>query len=137
MILKEFKAEEHFEELANWWIFWRWYAHPQPIMFSDIGYVVECDGQNICAGWLYTTNSTIASIEWVVSNPYTPREVNDKCLDFLIECLSQRALKEGSKVVITSIKKEVLGKRLERLGFIKGDSDITQYSRIEWPQPHR
>jgi hypothetical protein len=127
---KEFKANLHFEELAAWWKFWRWTNHPVPGMLSDIGYVVELDGVNICAGWLYTTNSLIGSMEFIVSNPHVEAALRSQALDFLIEQLSKRNTKEGKRVFMTSIKNEALAKKLIKLGFTMGDSGIKQFVKV-------
>lgn len=133
-ILKDFSANEHFEEVSSWWKFWRWNAHPTPQILSDIGYIVEKDGLNLCAGWLYTTNSCIASMEFLIGNPFADRETRSDALDFLIECLGQRCLKEGKISFMTNIKNPALAKRLTRLGFIAGDTELKQFIRIKWPQ---
>jgi len=126
-ILKEFNADQHFKTVASWWKFWRWTAHPTPAVLSDIGYVVEKDGLDLCAGWLYTTNSVIGSMEYVIGNPFANSEIRSEALDFLIECLFQRNLKEGKSVFITNIKNESLAKRLVKLGFLEGDQNIKQF----------
>ena len=131
-ILKEFKADKHFQEVSSWWKFWRWNAHPTPEVLSDIGYIIEKDGMNLCAGWLFTTNSCIGSMEYIIGNPYADTELRGRALDFLIECLAQRNLKEGKKVFMTNIKNEALAKRLLRLGFLQGDTNIKQFVRVKW-----
>ena len=130
-ILKDFSANEHFEEVSSWWKFWRWNAHPTPQILSDIGYIVEKDGLNLCAGWLYTTNSVLGSMEYIISNPFADKKVRSDALDFLIECLFQRNLKEGKLVFMTSIKNESLAKRLVKLGFLEGDQNIKQFIRVK------
>ena len=130
-ILKEFKAEEHFETVASWWKFWRWNAHPTPAVLSDIGYIVEKDGLDLCAGWLFTTNSVIGSMEYIIGNPFVDKDVRSDALDFLIECLFQRNLKEGKLVFMTNIKNESLAKRLVKLGFLEGDQNIKQFVRVK------
>jgi hypothetical protein len=103
-----------------------------PEILSDIGYVVEKKGEALCAGWLYTTNSTIASIEFVVSNPFSAQTDTDIALDFLIECLSQRALKEDKRLITSTINSTILAKRLVELGFVEGSRDLKQYIRLKW-----
>jgi len=132
MILKDFNGEENFKEFTKWWEFWRWKDRVDPQILSDIGFVIEKDGLNLCAGWLYTTNSLIASIEFIVANPFAPKEEVNISLDFLIECLSQRALKEGKRLVMTTINNPALAKRLEKLGYVESGKDLKQYMRLKW-----
>lgn len=127
--LKTFEADQHFEEVSTWWKFWRWSQHPTPLTLSDIGYIVEKDGVNLCAGWLFTTNSCVGSMEYIISNPFVEDNLRDEALDFLIECLYQRNKKEGKLIFMTNIKSEPLARRLIRLGFLEGDRDIRQFIR--------
>lgn len=130
--LRDFNGEEDFTEFKKWWEFWRWKDRVNPDILSDIGYVVEKDGLAICAGWLYTTNSLVASIEWVVVNPYAQKEDMTEGLDFLLECLSQRALKEEKRLIMTTINSPTLAKRLEKLGFIMTGENLKQFIRLKW-----
>jgi len=133
MKLVHYKHEKHFEELSKWLKFWRWEKRIIPEIFSDIGYLITSeDDKPLCVGWLYTTNSLLSSIEWVVANPYEDKVVVDTGLDFLIECLSQRAIKEGSRMVMTTLKSPALAKRLKGLGFIKSGDSLMQYVRLKW-----
>ncbi len=131
-ILKEFNAAEHFEDVATWWKFWRWNAHPTPEILSDIGYIIEKDGLNLCAGWLYTTNSNIGSMEYLIGNPFADRALRGDALDFLIECLAQRNMKEGKRILLTNIKHEALAKRILNLGFLAGDQNLKQFVKVTW-----
>lgn len=131
MKLRDYRDKD-FEELTRWWDFWRWKDRVDPSILSDIGYVIEEDGLNLCAGWLYTTNSLIASMEFIVSNPFAPKDRVDLALDFLIECLSQRALKEGKRLVMTTINSPSLAKRVTSLGYVESGANLKQYIRLKW-----
>lgn len=132
MNLRDFNGEEDFKEFKRWWEFWRWKDRVDPQILSDIGFVIEKEGLSLCAGWLYTTNSLIASIEFLVANPFAPKEEVDAGLDFLIECLSQRALKEGKRLVMTTINNPSLAKRLGSLGYVESGRDLKQFIRLTW-----
>lgn len=132
MILKAFNISENFEELNKWLDFWRWKDRIIKEVLPDIGYLIEKDGVNLCAGWLYTTNSLVALVEPVVSNPFAEKKDRDEGLDFLIECLGQRALKEGKRIVMTTVNNPSLIKRLERLGYTETAKGLKQFVRTEW-----
>ncbi len=59
---------------------------PEIASFSDLGYIV--DGR--VAGWLYLTNSNMAMIEGIISDPNTVpslrKESLKKLVGFLIDC---------------------------------------------------
>jgi hypothetical protein len=130
-ILKTFEAEKHFAEVSTWWKFWRWTEHPTPVILSDIGFIVEAEGVNICAGWLYLTNSIIGSMEFLVSNPFVDRKLRSEALDFLINSINHRSEQEGKIVFMTNINNEALAKRLLTLGFIAGDKGNQQFIRAK------
>ena len=127
-ILKDFKAEEHFEEVSTWWKFWRWTNHPTPALLSTIGYIVEKDGLILCAGWLYTTNSGMAFIEFVVKNPFA--EEDNSSVLFLIEHLFQRAVAEGAVIAWSVHKNNFLATMLEQCAFKPAAQNYTWCFRI-------
>lgn len=132
MKLRDYKGEEDFKEFTKWWEFWRWKDRVDPQVFPDIGFVIEKDGLNLCAGWLYVTNSLVAFLGFIVANPYAPRKDVDEGLDFLIECLSQRALKEGKRLVMTTVNSPSLAKRLGKLGYVESGANLKQFIRLKW-----
>ena len=132
MKLRDYKGKEDLEQVKTWWEFWRWGDRVDPIILSDIGYVIEKDGLDLCVGWLYTTNSLMASLNLITANPFAPKKDINEGLDFLIECLSQRALKEGSRAIMSTVSNPGLAKRLKRLGFVDNGGELTHYIRLKW-----
>lgn len=129
MKLRQYKGSEDFKEFTRWWDFWGWKDRVPENMLSDIGLVIEHEGVPICAGWLYLTNSPMASIEWVVSNPKVDRSVRSEALDRLVESLILQAKEFNASIVMTSITNKSFMSRIEALGFIKGDTGISQFFR--------
>lgn len=121
--------DRDFDVFMTWWRKWRWGDRVSKEILPDIGYVIEKNNIALCGGFLYTTNSLLASIEWVVSNPFADKRDTDKALDYLIECLYMKALKEGKKIVMTTIKNDAFAMRLKMLGFSQTDKGLTQYIR--------
>ena len=79
------------------------------------------------AGFLYLTNSPIFSIEWLVADPAVSKEVRSDSLDELIAHIEKHAVLGGSYVSWMNISNQGLGKRLERLGYKKGDSNSMHF----------
>lgn len=130
--LRDYKGEKDFTELKRWWEFWRWKDRVDPRILSDIGYVVEEKGIPLCVGWLYTSNSLIANLNFITANPFEDKKKVSKSLDFLIECLSQRALKEGARAIMTTVSNKNLAKRIKKLGFIDNGGNLTHFIRLKW-----
>ena len=77
--------------------------------------VVERDGVPIVAGFLYSTNSKIAWMEWIISNP---KEKNkSEAIVLLISSLEKWA-KDGNFEVILSIgRSKSLIEKHKKLGY--------------------
>lgn len=124
--IRELK-EEDYSTLCDWW---KWHRFPIPPMeiLPDNGLgglMVEVDGIDICAGFLYLTNSKICWIEYIVSNPSYREENRKEVIKTLIERLSEIAKNLGFKVVYSSVVNENLLKTMEELGFNVSKSNST------------
>lgn len=121
---------EDYETLASWWD-----KHPQwkPVpeeWLPKVGFVVDSDGSPICAGFLYFTNSTIAWLEYIVSDPDSDKETRSEAVDVLINQLTTQAIKVGFKVHFTSVGNPAFQKRLvEKHQYEVGDTNVTQLFR--------
>ena len=64
-------TESDYEILSGWWKAWSW-----PVIGKDMlpdngtgGIMVEHEGKNIVAGFLYWSNSKMVWLDWIISNP--------------------------------------------------------------------
>ena len=83
---------------------------PDPRALSDIGFIA--DGR--VAGWLYLTNSNIALIEGIVSDPDSTSSLRRESLNKLVGCLIDFAVHLGYTQIMGVTKHpgiEALGKR--------------------------
>lgn len=64
---------------------------PDPRALSDTGFIAD----NRVAGWLYLTNSNIAMIEGIISDPKSPASLRRESLDKLIGFMIDFALELG------------------------------------------
>jgi hypothetical protein len=115
--------------LVGWWNDWKW-TPPQQDFLPDngTGGFIVYDGEiPVCAGFVYVTNSSVAWVEWVISNRnYTDREGRKLALRLLIQSLTNISINSGSKYIYTLIKNQSLMKVYEEIGYIKGDSSATE-----------
>jgi len=114
-------VESDYEVLVE---YWKWSRFPPPPkeMLPNMGLggmmVADENGNNICAGFLYNTDSALAWIEFIVANPQIKdREIRRKGLVFLIESLTNEARELGYFAVFASIKVESLIQRYIEAGY--------------------
>tara|TARA_R100001510_G_scaffold55836_1_gene60354 strand:- start:18 stop:437 length:420 start_codon:yes stop_codon:yes gene_type:complete len=116
--------EEDWSTLEKWWNYWpNLLAPPKDSLPSDGtgGIIIEDNGEPVIAGFIYQTNSKVAIIEGVVSNPnYRGKQKRDKSLEVLVACLYEAtkligckyifAMTDNKKIINLGIK---LGGRLD------------------------
>jgi len=128
MNVRDFSAKDY-DEVCSWWVAYGWGKIPLVIL-PAAGFVVESDGINICAGWIYEDkNAPFGMMEWIVSNPDSSSTESYKALNMLIETISKYA--DESKLVLhTSCKVKGLLKLYENHGFSKADEHMTNMVRM-------
>lgn len=127
---------EDYDTLVEWWKFWR-FCPPTREVLPDNGLsgivVTDNDDTPICAGFIYYTNSPIAWIEFIVSNPrIKDKKTRHDSLVFLINELSGTALLNNRKVIYSSLKNENLMNKYVECGFQKGGSNTTEMIKSTW-----
>ena len=100
--------------LVKWWKDWRWVAPPREMLPEDGtgGLMVTKGGKDICAGFIYFTNSKTAWSEWIISDFFYREEDRDEALVFLINALTETGRAKGMKFVFTIVKNDNLKKKI-------------------------
>jgi hypothetical protein len=102
-------------------------AHTFPLppqeCLPDIGYIAN----ETAAGFLYTTNSRLAWMEWVFADPKKSKEERAQALDTLIEYLCAVAEDKGCLAVFSASGFKAFSEVLERNGFKESDSGMKHY----------
>ena len=111
-------THEDYDILIDWWKSWPdWVPLSRNLLPENGtgGIMVERDGIPIVAGFLYSTNSKIAWMEWIISNP---KEKNkSEAIVLLISSLEKWA-KDGNFEVILSIgRSKSLIEKHKKLGY--------------------
>lgn len=128
MNVRRFQPEDH-AEICEWWKHYDW----QPVqieLLPNIGFVIEHDGVNIVAGWLYQTDSKIGWIEWIISNPKAPHREKTVAIDLLLKAIIDAAHIVGMKAIFGSLKHKGLMRKYEGFGFLKTDTDVSHFIKI-------
>lgn len=116
--------------LLKWWKDWGWDAPPEDFLPSS-GLMVEVEDRPVCAGFFYTTNSKVAWVEWVISDPeYREEPSRHECLDLLIGTLTQTVSSLGYKYIYALIKNKSLKEVYGKFGYIEGDSYNSEMIKV-------
>lgn len=113
---------DDYDTLVSWWDGWKdWKGNAPPKEFlpqnGTGGIMISNDDVDICAGFLYTTNSKIAWLEFIVSNPNYRNKDRKEAIVMLIDVLCNIANELGFKAVFTSVKNPFLINHLKNVGF--------------------
>jgi hypothetical protein len=133
----EFRVVKYsdYEQLKNWWDSW---GFPAPAISalpkydneSTTGLIVSNNGIDICAGFLYETNSAICWLEFIVANPKSKKEERSEALKLLIDEFTEEAKKLGFGVIFASIKNESLLNKYIQAGYTLGTTNTNEIIKI-------
>ena len=118
-----------YEMFVSWWDGHVGWEAPLEHALPDSGFLVEGDGFPVVAGWLYRTDSSIAWLEWIISNPQASKEERADALPILIERLTHEARMLGFKIVFTSTNNKRLLAQYEEAGFATMEKDVIHLVR--------
>jgi hypothetical protein len=119
---------EDYEILVEWWKDWRWTAPTRDMLPNEghNGVIVSKDGVDICAGFLYETNSSFAMIEYISSNFEYKEKDRKEALVTLIEGLTEVARSNGYKNIFTSLKQPNLKRHFLKCGYMEGSTGTVE-----------
>jgi hypothetical protein len=123
-----FLTEKDYDKLCEWWKWWRWTAPTRSSLPNNgiDGIMVSKNGVDICAGFIYRTNSTVCLIEWIVSNPEYKAEGRQFAIEHCINVLCEIGKQEGFSLAFTTLKHQKLINTYSVCGFIKGSEGCTE-----------
>lgn len=122
MEVRRFDKERDYKTVAHWWANYKGWGAVVPIEFlPEHGYIVD----DVCAGFLYKTDSKFALLEWVIANPESDATTRSEALDQLIPAILREAKALGFGAVYSSTKHSKLIDRYIKHGFHIGDTGVT------------
>lgn len=130
--------ESDYEEiLVGWWNKYSdrgWQPMPQDWLPDNGtgGFMVEdTDGNPICAGFLYDTNSAVAWLELIISDrDYPDHDLKGVALDCLIGYITMIAKKQGYHYVYSILKDKGLLEKYKGDGFLLAGEDNFEMLKI-------
>lgn len=121
---------DDYDLLCKWWAAWRWTPPTRDMLPSNgtSGMILFDDnGTPLCAGFLYTTNSAMAWVEFIVSNPdVKDKKVRKDALIALIEGITYAAKALGSKMCYTIAVNQSLINRYIECGYKRTGNGYTE-----------
>jgi hypothetical protein len=120
-----------YEQLKEWWSFWKFPAPPIVALpkydeETTTGLMVTKDGVDVCAGFLYETNSALCWVEFIVANPSVNKNDRGECLDKLIQEFTIEAQSLGFGAIFASIKHPSLLNRYIKAGYEVGTTNTNE-----------
>lgn len=110
--------------LVEWWKMWGWEPVAKDFLPDDGkgGIIIYDEDVPVCAGFIYTTNSKVAWVDWIVSNKeYRKKPERSEAIELLVQSLTNICKNTGHKYSYALIKHSGLVDTYKKLGYTKGD----------------
>jgi len=123
--------ESDWDTLLSWWKWWRWPELNKDVLpMNGTGGLMVCKGDTpIAAGFLYLTNSKVAWLDWIVSNPEYREDDRKDSLALLIDGLETVAINEGCSTIISITRNKSLMDIHSKLGYTIDDNPSYEISK--------
>ncbi len=126
--IEAYRENDHYPMICSWWT-WHKFSPVAQALLPKNALIVSNGETPVCCGFLYSSDSGMGWIEFVVANPDArPRDIS-QCIDLLLLSLVELSRKLGQACLFTSSNKKGLIKRFMRAGFMVGDTATTQLVR--------
>ena len=129
MKIRNFNIEKDLKVVNQWWKDWDVEADVSNLLSSD-GYIVEEDNKDLCAAWLYETNSFSCIIGWFISDKNIKKSKRDESISLLIDYIENVAKEKGYLFSIVYSNIDSMVNRLESKGYVEGDRDVKNLLKI-------
>ena len=123
--------ESDWENMSSWWKWWRWpEVSKETLPLNGCGGIMVCKGEiPIAAGFLYLSNSKVAWLDWIVSNPQY-RELDRKdALEMLIITLEEVAKQQDYNIIISIARNKSLINIHKKLGYTVDEKPSYEISK--------
>ena len=119
--------------LSKWWADWPKWKTPSRNFLPDNGtggLIVEKNNKPIVAGFIYLTNSRVALLEWIISNPNYREHDRDEAIITLITSAEKMIKNLGYKYAFSVMQHNKLIKRHEKLGWKKDSIPSYELTKV-------
>lgn len=122
MKITQFNYEKHADEVMKWGSKHK-FPLPAKEFLPETGIMVD----DSAVGFVYLSNSNLAWIEWIFSNPEKSPDERKEALDLLMSTLEKIAIAHGMKAIFSSSGHDGYRKVLERNGFQETDVNVVHH----------
>jgi len=111
--------ESDWDTLQSWWKWWRWPEVSKEVLpMNGIGgLMVYKEDIPIATGFLYLSNSKVAWLDWVISNPKYKEKDRKESIELLISSLEDVARQQDYSVIISITRSKPLIDTHKKLGY--------------------
>jgi hypothetical protein len=130
LTVRELK-ESDWEDMSSWWKWWRWpEVSKETLPLNGCGGVMVCKGEiPVAAGFLYLSNSKVAWLDWIVSNPQYRESDRKEALEMLINTLEEVARQQNYSIIISIARNKSLINIHKKLGYTVDESPSYEISK--------
>ena len=117
-------CESDWETLQSWWKAWEWTEMNKDLLpLNGLGgLIISKEDIPVVAGFLYLTNSGVAWIEWVISNPEYREDNRKDALEFLLKEFENVALSVEKTIILSIGRSKGLINAHRNLGYTVDDN---------------
>lgn len=122
---RKLNKDDYDQYLVNWWRDWNWDPPEREFLpdNGECGIMVCANGRPVCAGFMYVTNSSVAWVDWIISDKhFREKPYRKKCLESCVSELTRLAEMNGYKYVYALIKHTGLKELYKSLNYIEADT---------------
>lgn len=123
--------ESDWDTLQSWWKWWRWPEVSKEVLpMNGIGgLMVYKEDIPIATGFLYLSNSKVAWLDWIISNPKYKEEDRKQSIELLINSLEDVAKQQGYSVIISITRNKPLIETHKKLGYTVDNNPSYEISK--------
>tara|TARA_R110000751_G_scaffold37397_2_gene90719 strand:+ start:2208 stop:2618 length:411 start_codon:yes stop_codon:yes gene_type:complete len=121
------------DTLVKWWEAWPEWKTPPKDMLPENGtggFIVEKGDIPIVAGFMYTTNSKVAWLEWIISNIDYKEDDKEEAIKLLITGIEHVAIESGFKIILSIGRNKSLMNIHTSLGYHVDDKPSHEIMKI-------
>lgn len=133
LIIRPLNENDYDTTLVQWWRNWGWEPIEREFLPDDGkgGLIVLDNEEPVCAGFVYTTNSKVAWVDWIVSSDtYRKKPQRKEAIKLLVETLTNICRNTGHNYSYALIKNNSLIETYEDLGYVKGDKYTIEMIKV-------
>ena len=123
--------ESDWDTLQEWWTKWGWPEMNKDLLpLNGLGGLMICKEEApIVSGFLYLTNSGVAWMEWIISDPEYKESDRKEALELLIKELENVAISMGKTIILSVGRNKSLINAHRNLGYVIDDNPSYEISK--------